>query len=414
MNLLFISNFYPPQHLGGYEMLCHEVATHLEARGHQVVVLTSTYGLDANAPPEPGIHRRLKLENDVHYYQPGHVLRYWADKRTNRTALQELLAQVAPDVVVIWGLWNLSRLVAVWTEAARGSRIVYYLSDQWTAEPSAHKVYWDGPATNRLNAWFKRILRLPVRLALHEDWGVYKLRLENAIVCSQAVRDNLVKAGVSVGHAKVIYHGIDPLPYRQAREQHQTTPAAPALRVVFVGTLAPHKGVHTAIESLGHLRKDDPSIAISLTVLGAGHPDYQARLEQLVARWQLADCVTFRRPIPRTQLPAFLVQFDVLVMPSVYEEPQARISQEAMAAGLVLVATLTGGTKEILEHEANGLAFAPEDAQGLAVQLRRLIQDVNLGPRLRQAGWQTVSEGFTISRMIDEFEAHLAAVAVNG
>jgi len=42
-----------------------------------------------------------------------------------------------------------------------------------------------------------------------------------------------------------------------------------------------------------------------------------------------------------------------------------------MAAGLVLVATLTGGTKEILVDGENGLAFQPEDALGLAAQLRR-------------------------------------------
>ena len=72
----------------------------------------------------------------------------------------------------------------------------------------------------------------------------------------------------------------------------------------FVGTLAPHKGVHTAIEALGHLLKDGLDTPIKLTILGGGHPDYEARLHLLVEHWQLAEHVSFHRPIPRAQLPA--------------------------------------------------------------------------------------------------------------
>ncbi|TMC57253.1 MAG: glycosyl transferase family 1, partial [Chloroflexi bacterium] len=44
MRLLFLSNFYPPHHFGGYEELCAEVAEGLRARGHTVAVLTSRHG----------------------------------------------------------------------------------------------------------------------------------------------------------------------------------------------------------------------------------------------------------------------------------------------------------------------------------------------------------------------------------
>jgi 1,4-alpha-glucan branching enzyme len=121
--------------------------------------------------------------------------------------------------------------------------------------------------------------------------------------------------------------------------------------------------------------------------------------------------VTFHEPIPRSELPDFLAQFDVLVQPSIYAEPQARISQEAMAAGLVLVATPTGGTREILEHNRNGLEFEPEDAEELATQIRRLRENPELAQRLTRVAWETVSERFTIFRMIEAFEAFVQAVA---
>jgi hypothetical protein len=56
------------------------------------------------------------------------------------------------------------------------------------------------------------------------------------------------------------------------------------------------------------------------------------------------------------------------------------------------------------------LVFEPEDALGLATQLQCLTQDAALRRRLAQAGWQTVTEWFIISRMIDEPESYLAKV----
>ena len=62
-------------------------------------------------------------------------------------------------------------------------------------------------------------------------------------------------------------------------------------------------------------------------------------------------------------------------------------------------------------HRENGLAFEPEDAQGLAAQLRRLAHDADLRRGLASAGWQMVMERFTITKMAAELESYLAKVA---
>ena len=106
-----------------------------------------------------------------------------------------------------------------------------------------------------------------------------------------------------------------------------------------------------------------------MTLVGSGHPDYEAFLRDLVERERLQDFVTFHEPVSKDEMPAVLQQFDVLIFPSIYEEPLARMTQEAMASGLVVVGTTTGGTKEILRDGETGLTFAPEDADGLAEQV---------------------------------------------
>jgi glycosyltransferase involved in cell wall biosynthesis len=284
------------------------------------------------------------------------------------------------------------------------------LASEWPNEPSAHEEYWDDTTGNPAGRAFRGALRGIVRTALPAEWRPHQLRYQSVMACSAAVRDNLVVARVPVEHARVIYHGIDPEVYGEAADRANNQ-AGEQLKVVFVGSLVPHKGTHTAIDAVGRILAHDPNVPITLDILGKGHPDYEAELHAAVSKWGLERVVTFHEPMPRAQLPKFLARFNVLVLPSIWAEPQARISQEAMAARLVLVGTLTGGTREILHDNVNGLAFPPDDAHTLASQLTRLIGDQALRQRLAQAGWQTVNDKFTMTRMLDELEDYLGDIA---
>ncbi len=405
MKLLFVTNLYPPHHLGGYEQLCHEVTARLQARGHTLHVLTSTFGAQ-HQQSEPGIDRRLLLESDVYFYRPQQIVHYRAIQSHNRQVIERTLQTIAPDAVVLWGMWKLSRQVAKQLEEPTAPPLAYYLASEWPNEPGAHEEYWDGSADRIGGRLFKRSLRGVVKSALRSEWRPYQLRYQHVMTCSAAVRDNLAAASVPVRHAKVVYHGIDPEAYGEIADR-VANQAGAALKVVFVGSLVPHKGTHTAIEAIRRVLEQYPDAPISLDILGKGHPDYEVRLHEAVKSWQLERVVTFHDPIPRADLPEFLARFNTMVLPSIWAEPLARISQEAMAAKLALVGTLTGGTKEILNDGVNGLGFPPDDANLLAQQLIRLLTDPALRRQLAEAGWKTVTERFTMARMLNELETYL-------
>ena len=141
MRLLFISSFYPPHDLGGYEKHCHEVATGLRARGHDVEVLTSRHG--AAAPMQDDhVRRALYLESDLRYYSPG---RFFVcrgrEERYNAEVMQNTITDVAPDVILFWGMWNLSRRVPALAEST-GVPVAYWLEDLWPIDPDTHVRYW--------------------------------------------------------------------------------------------------------------------------------------------------------------------------------------------------------------------------------------------------------------------------------
>lgn len=404
MRILFLSNFFPPARPGGYTQWCHEVAERLAARGHAIGVLTSCYEL-AEAPAiEQNIYRLLHLEGDLDYYQPLHFFTRWKKQhRENLVFLEQTVKDFAPDLIFVWGMWALSKALPALAEQLLPGRVVYYLSDYWPSAVDMHTTYWQAPAQRWSTQVAKRFLS-KVAMSMLASEGQPDLKLEQVICVSARVRDLLVEAGLPIQPARIIHGGTDMERFPDSRKRDYRSGH---LNLLYAGQLVRHKGVHTAIEAMAKLVNQRSIKEITLTLVGSGHPDYEAFLHHIVNRERLNDFVSFHNPVSREEMPTILEQFDVLIFPSTYEEPLARVTQEAMAAGLVVVGTTTGGTGEILKNGETGLTFAPEDADGLAEQVTRLLIDPDLRCRLASAGRQIVLENFTLDKMVNEIEAYL-------
>ena len=70
MRVLFVSNLYPPNVVGGYERLCFEVASAFVERGHEVHVLASGHGGGTAEYPGQTIRRTLRLLAGESIYAP--------------------------------------------------------------------------------------------------------------------------------------------------------------------------------------------------------------------------------------------------------------------------------------------------------------------------------------------------------
>jgi glycogen synthase len=232
------------------------------------------------------------------------------------------------------------------------------------------------------------------------------------VMCvSAGLRDSLIKKGLQLENARVVYNGIDVNQFSPERGLLSPLEKRENLRLLVAGQIARHKGVHTAIEAMNQLVHEDEIKNVQLTIVGTGHPDYLAHLRQLMIRKKLDGFVEFRDWIPRDEMPALLRDFGVLLLTSIYDEPMARIAQEAMASGLVLIGTRTGGTSEFLRDGENGLAFTPGEPQDLAAQIRIIFRDRELAKRLRVAGMKTIDKCFNIERTVDDIETYLFTLA---
>ena len=410
MRILFISSQYPPYELGGYEQLCHETTQDLLSRGHEVRVLTSRYGLKPQDQDQEGnVTRSLHLMADLHYYKPfDFFFRLPLQEKHNLAELKKTIASFQPDVVMFWGMFAMSHTLPYWAERWLPGRVTYYMASYWPIDEDIHAVYWNAPANRRLSEWLKKPLRALALARLKREGYPPKLKFEHVVSCSDYVRERLETAGKFPPGTGVVYAGADPAPF-QHQPQKELSPEG-TLRLLYFGRLVPDKGVHTAVEALGLLKKNGSADRVELTVLGDGHPEYKKLLEQKVREYGIEDRVHFLGKVARQDIPEQLSHHDVFLFTSTWAEPFGRTIVEAMMAGMVVIGSDVGGSREIFQHYDRGMLFLPEDAQGLADRITRLLSDPDLCRRLIDSGRRLAFDRFTIRQMTDGIETFLEKV----
>jgi D-inositol-3-phosphate glycosyltransferase len=181
--------------------------------------------------------------------------------------------------------------------------------------------------------------------------------------------------------------------------------------LAFVGRVSAEKGVDTAIRALGSLRSRPAAGEVRLTIAGQGRADYVAGLRAVARDLGVEDRVRFVGRLDKDALVKLYAATDILLFPSSWEEPFGRVPIEAMAAGVAVVGTATGGAAEILQHGRNALVHQANDASGLADAVETLIADDDLRRRLACAGREEAISRWDLDAAVVEIEKVLRTVA---
>jgi len=137
------------------------------------------------------------------------------------------------------------------------------------------------------------------------------------------------------------------------------------LTVGFIGVHTPMKGPHILAEAARMLasRAD-----LRFLVAGSGQGDYAASLSS-------AFPAGTTRFLGWTDPNDFFPEIDVLVVPSLFQEPFGRVIVEAFAHGVSVIGARSGGIAETIDDGVNGLSVPPGDAPALAAAIERLADD---------------------------------------
>jgi glycosyltransferase involved in cell wall biosynthesis len=111
---------------------------------------------------------------------------------------------------------------------------------------------------------------------------------------------------------------------------------------------------------------------VKLVLVGDGVE--RSRLEELVKRLNLKDCIQFAGQVPQERIPQIMHQADVFALSSL-SESFGIVNLEAMAAGLPIVATNVGGIPDIVEEGVNGYLVNAKSPDETADRILILLQN---------------------------------------
>lgn len=170
--------------------------------------------------------------------------------------------------------------------------------------------------------------------------------------------------------------------------------------VIFLSTsrLTPRKGIHLLIEAFA-LAVKHTAVPIELHIIGEG--EQKASLETRVEELGIGNQVKFFGRVEHSLLPQFYREAHAFVLPS-KNEGMSNAALEALASGLPLVVSATGGMEELVTDGANGFFIDPELTVPFAETLVSLAQHqetlIASGKESRRRaelrGWDTIAGKF--------------------
>ena len=192
----------------------------------------------------------------------------------------------------------------------------------------------------------------------------------------------------------------------------EPVPDSGPLHVLCVGRQIERKGQHHLIEAVKRLQDEAIDITLDLVGTGDAEPENQALAQKL----GVAGRVHFLGYIPRQEIHQRYATAHVFVLPS-YNEGMSVATLEAMAAGLPVIVTRTGGTAELVQEGVNGLTFNWGDLDALTGHLRRLATDRALARQMGAASraraatftWEAAAE-----RYLDLFDGWVSRTSEGG
>jgi glycosyltransferase involved in cell wall biosynthesis len=215
------------------------------------------------------------------------------------------------------------------------------------------------------------------------------------VVLSQAERERW-RAAAPAQLVEALPNGIDCQPYR--RYNREAADRDTPLRLIYIGRLAPAKGLLESIEAVRLARSR--GIATRLVVAGSGQEE--ARLRQYVRDSGLSREITFVGPAYGETKARLLSQADVLVLPS-YSEGLPYSLLEAMAAGVVPVVTPVGAIPDVVTDGEHGVLVEPRDAGAIARAIERLSADKAAVARMSAACRKRIASAYSIERVAKDF-----------
>lgn len=192
---------------------------------------------------------------------------------------------------------------------------------------------------------------------------------------------------------EIIYNGIDTSKFKSNDEKDEKefiiTPGA--------SRITDRKGLNYLIEAIAKLTPKYPQI--KLKIMGDGNA--RVALEKQVEKLNISDKTEFLGRIPREKTTSYYQESSLFVLPSL-NEGMSNAMLEALASGLPIITTNTGGAEELVSNEKNGYLIKMKNSADIAKKIEKLITHPELRKKMGKASrekalemnWKKIAEDY--------------------
>ena len=264
--------------------------------------------------------------------------------------------------------------------------------------------YWNTPYINKRAIGYYESSELDIELARN----IIGLKKYNKLILgSKCSYQSALSLGANPKIASFKYHGID---IAQFNQDYKNNPKIDMktyfgdnlkkndILIMLPGRITERKGITEslyAISKVGRRR-------IKLLLTGMSEPYSQTYANFILEKSRelgISDQLLIpRKTIPRRHLPAIYARADIVLTPSYYEG-LGFTAIEALALGRPLIATNVPGLNEVCNRE-NSILIQPRDSDGLAVAIKKILDNKDIVTKLIMAGPNSV-QAFDMKYFVD-------------
>ena len=386
MKICFLSNLYPPNVLGGAEIVVEKMAKSMIERGHEVIVITTS----------PDEEEHILEEDSVKIFQLNTTKLYPTYKQTEPQGVKKPLWH-------LFDLWNGATLSAVKDILVRESVDIVHINNFKGLSLSCFKAGKD--------------LNIPVVYESHDFSFICPranlIRGNNTLcenrnfICNEYVNiqrrllDDNVDLLISPSqfmidkfHDNNFFNNVRcvKIPLGVEYSSNKTIKDYETIDITYIGTLGKHKGVHTLISAF----KDIDNENIKLHIIGKGYDEDEFK--------QLAmddDRIVFHGFVDNKDILKFYEQTNVLVIPSICYDNSPLVIYESFSTGTPVIGSDIGGIPELVMEDYNGFLFESNNPESLKKKLVKVIKNKELLKKLEDNAFNSLPDN-SMETMIDQ------------
>lgn len=370
--IIICCNAYPPNFIGGAELIAHSQAKALKKLGHEVIIFTGDthargdrYSMSQDTYENLTVFRVRLLPQD---FQSDFVN---FSHRIVEEHFKALLDKFSPEVVHFHNIIGLS-IGIIHIAKTRGIKTVLTLHDHWgfcfknTLIKFNDEICRNFSECKDCMPFIHDQDNKGIPIHMRADFFAMQMHdLDVIISPSQYLAEAYINAGLPKEKFMVISYGIE---IQKFKNISKNTALDGRLRFTFIGYLGKHKGIHTFLSALPLIDNKD---RFQVNLVGEG--ELADLYKQQVKSNGLQNIVKFWGKIDNNRIEEVYSVTDVLILPSIWPENQPVTITEAMAARTPVIGSRMGGIPELVEDGKTGYIFEAGDEKELAEKMQEFI-----------------------------------------